>query len=89
MACYRKLTHRLFLGLLGFSLLFSAWLAPTLDATDAGAAANSHFGYLGNVQGLGMLGFPPWSSAFSNALYFEPFETIGFRWDRPHPGPFN
>lgn len=51
---------------------------------------DSHFGYLGNIQGLGVLGYLPWEDAFNHPLgYFTPFTEVGFKWDRPHPGPFN
>ncbi|QWR76084.1 hypothetical protein [Candidatus Magnetomonas plexicatena] len=70
-------------------VLFLVFLSPgmLLCADD-----NTYrFGYLGNVFGLvGSSSVSiPWSTAFTSYSYFTPHDDLGFKWDRPHPGPFN
>ncbi|QWR76469.1 glycoside hydrolase family 44 protein [Candidatus Magnetomonas plexicatena] len=76
--------------LLVFAMCFMISYCPQSKSYAANQTADSHFGYLGNYYGL--VGNEDddvfWYYALTNLPYFEPFADVGFKYDRPHPGPF-
>ncbi|MBF0519035.1 MAG: hypothetical protein HQK92_04865 [Nitrospirae bacterium] len=83
-----KRVLRLVLIVFAMSLMTS--YCPQNKSYAADQTADSHFGYLGNYYGL--VGDEDaqvfWYYALTNLPYFEPFTEVGFKYDRPHPGPF-
>jgi len=87
------IVKKISVSVLLFSFILILFSLPCLFAV---SKEKSHFGYMGNNSGLGILPPPgdtlPWSTSFNKPnypYYFTPFEELGFKWDRPHPGPFN
>ncbi len=50
----------------------------SIDTVDIEISKDSRFGFVGNLFAVGGV----------ESNYFRPFDELGIKWDRPHPGPF-
>lgn len=85
-----KLTAHILRAIVILSIVCGYGIAGGVNATVL-SPYESRFGYLGNPYGISGVEdmSQSWTAAFLSGLYFQPFDDVGFRWDRPHPGPFN